>query len=102
MMSQDGTNIAVNTAQGANGAHRRKRSETAARKRDGMQLESFGFDRLGAIDYARCNVHFIARVAGRTSHWQPMRQEVPILRNDIEEARGACEAHLAAQRLCHA
>ena len=67
-----------------------------------MELETFRFDRFGSIDDARCDVHVVAGVAGRASHREPVRQEIPILRHDIEEARGACGAHLAAQRLCHA
>src|SRR6186713_2755698 len=102
MMGQRRTNNAVNAAQSENGTKCRERSDSAARKRNGMELETLRFDRFGAIDDARRDVYFVAGIAGRASHREAVRQEIPIFRNDIKEATGACGVHLEAQRLCHA
>src|SRR5262245_30312601 len=101
-MGEDRMYTPVNALQGRDSAKSRDKSDPAARKRYRMKCKTFGFDCFGAIDDTCGDMNLVAGITGRAGHRKPMRQEIPILRHDVKEAKGACGAHAAAQRLCHA
>ena len=69
-----------------------ERREPAAHERHRMQHEAFRLDRRRAVDHPRRHMNLEARVARRARHRQAMRQEIPVLGDDIEQAQRCLRA----------
>ena len=54
-----------------------------------METKSFGLDRRAMAVDMGCDVHLESGVAGGTGHRQAMRDEIPILGDQIDQARRA-------------
>ena len=54
-----------------------------------MQMKSFGLDRRAMAIDPGCDVHLEAGVAGGPRHRQAVRDEIPILGDEIDERAGA-------------
>ena len=83
-----GLQLADEAAQRENRRETAERREAAAAPIERMRDEAFpGDGGLAMFDSGR-DMHLVARRLGGAGHRQPMRQEIPVLGDDIEDARG--------------
>ena len=66
-----------------------RRRQAAALPGQRMRDEALGLDRLLALVQPRRDMNFVAGRLRRARHGQAVRQEVPVLGNDIEDAGGS-------------
>ena len=52
-----------------------------------MGREAFMLDAGAPVFHSGRNMHLIARRLGRPGHGQPVRQEIPVFGDDVENAR---------------
>src|SRR5262249_44002391 len=85
--------------------HRREaaeRREAAAAPREGVRGEALLLDDHPALLDPRCDRDVVAGGLRRAGHGQPVRQEVPILCDDVEQAGGghgwACSSGIYVNR----
>jgi hypothetical protein len=78
---------AVETANFVDNARQIARIEAAAPPVERMEQKTFGFNRGAMAVDAGGNMHLVSGVARGASHRQAMRDEVPILGDQVDEAR---------------
>ena len=86
MVSEIGPELAVELTNFAHDPKKIARIETATTPGDGMQMKPFRLDCLAVPINAGGNMHLEAGLARRTGHGQSVRNEVPVLGNQIEDA----------------
>ena len=86
-MRQARLDAAVEPANVADDAPKPTRIEIAALPRQMMQLKSLRFDVRAVAVVACCNVDLEAGVARGARHRQAVRYEVPVLGDEIDDAR---------------
>ena len=62
-----------------------------------MRDEALGLDRLPALVQPRRDMNFVAGGLRRARHGQAVREEVPVLGDDIEDAGGSHQIVLPAE-----
>jgi hypothetical protein len=63
-----------------------------------MQNKTLALNLLRTVRYARSDMDFIRNLLGGARHGQPMREEVPVFGNEIEQFKGHQHAYIGIKQ----
>src|SRR6185312_12320940 len=85
MMNEVRSDLLINTSGFHDCSRKAKRIYVSAAPMNWVEIEAFGLYLLRKFAHARRNMHVVTGSLRRASHGQPMRDEIPVFRHQVED-----------------